>query len=156
MSVLQQKLDILFDACVALCTPEEGQKLLLELMEKDASIEKLQIVVAKFDVNFGDDHFTNPLFIACHKAKAHYVKFLVDNGADVNKVSIHGSTAIMYSYQQGDFDSYLYLLLKGCPTKTDKFSIKNYPCTDKQKMQKFMEKMSDKMIDILVDNKKSE
>lgn len=146
MSVLQNKLDLInllgkLDECLALCTQEEAQKLLLELMQKNVPVDKLKSVVEKSGVNFGDEPETSPLFYACRYSKAHYVKFLIDNGVDVNRVTSRGSNAIMYSYQEGDFESYMMLFNKGCPLKTDKKILAHYPCHYEDKRQAFMEKL---------------
>ena len=63
------------------------------------------------DVNVCDRYFHTPLHIACFKGKKEVVEFLLENGARVDPVDVHGYTPFIYSLR-GDFVEILSVLIR--------------------------------------------
>ena len=116
---LLQKLDI----CLEVSTKEEAGTIFMELLSNNAQFDVLSKALKYIDINGGFDEKTNPLFFACVNKNCELVKFLVENGADVNKTTTYGSNSIMFSYQKGDFSSFMYLYQRGAVLQNDKHSF---------------------------------
>lgn len=110
----------------------ELQKIFLKILEEENIV--LAKIIHKYlkTVNFGNSNnkeSANPLIRMSYLGKLDSVKFLIENGADINIVSENGTTAIMYAFQNGHIDIVKYLLDKGAATKTEKTKMTNYAPT---------------------------
>ncbi len=73
------------------------------LVSLDAHIFELSKKCLQYlaSVNFGDDMKSNPLIRGAYLNNLDAVKFLLDNGADINYLSYNKTSAIMFAFQQG-------------------------------------------------------
>ena len=107
------------DEIIKICPNENLPYLLVPLIQKNYNLQKFEKIVKKVNINFGnlgvsdDKKNINPLFSTCYNKKIEYVKILVDNGADLEKISSKERNSIMYSLMGGDADTFLYLHKKG-------------------------------------------
>ncbi len=96
-----------------------------------------------FDDNNGPDDI-QPLLYAATQGKLRMVKFLVENGADIEYLSIYGSTAIMFAFQNGHTDVVIYLLDKGAKITTDKKTTAGfYVCVYRNEYTKMLERSNE-------------
>jgi len=119
-------LDKLVDA-LQLSTKDEANVIFMELLKNDVHISKLELCLKFIDINNGNDGVSNPLLFACCQKKFELVKFLVENGADVNKLSSNGTNSIMYSFQKADFETMIYLFQMGATLTTKEKEIGTFP-----------------------------
>jgi|GEM_PF-5754167 len=69
---------------------------------KEGNFEKIQsLYTNEFDLNNND---TNPLDIACYYNHHEIIKFLINNGADVNKTNFRKSTPLEYALKEKSID----------------------------------------------------
>ena len=107
------------DEIIKICPDENLPYLLVPLTQKNYNLQKFEKIVKRVNINFGnfantgDNKEVNPLFSTCFSNKIEYVKILVENGADLEKISSKERNSIMYSLLVGDADTFLYLHKKG-------------------------------------------
>lgn len=102
---------------------------------KYLSVKYLNIKdVKKIPIKLGN---INPLLWACCNKKFELIKYLVEHGADVNRLSTNSTNSIMFCFQNGDAKSYKYLLKKGAKLKIGEESI-GYYCPSKEKLTEFL------------------
>lgn len=88
---------------------EAEQKELLDAIKSNKSLEEIQAIVSRgADVNTGVGMQAPPLTWAIHKKRLDLVKFLVENGADVNMQSPLGGLPIL---EAGDYPEILGFLI---------------------------------------------
>jgi len=71
------------------CSRAEACMLFIELIEKDIDFKLLKSTLLFVDINYGDHPYRypiNPLIYAWHHGKFELAKFLIENGANVNKL----------------------------------------------------------------------
>jgi len=68
---------------------------------------------ASVDVNFRDQNGNTPLMHAAMHKNVDMVRFLVDNGADINAVNSNGESALLTSYTYENYSVTTYLLAQG-------------------------------------------
>lgn len=88
---------------------EAEQKELLDAIKSNKSLAEIQAIVSRgADVNTGVGMQAPPLTWAIHKKRLDLVKFLVENGADVNRQSPLGGLPIL---EAGDYPEILGFLI---------------------------------------------
>ena len=97
---------------------EAEQKELLDAIKSNKSLEEVQAIVSRgADVNTGVGMQAPPLTWAIHKKRLDLVKFLVENGADVNRQSPLGGLPIL---EAGDYPEILgFLITRGARYPAD-------------------------------------
>ena len=143
MNILEEKLALInklkkLDEIIKICSVDELQKVFVELLIENCSFEILDKIRIRLpNLNFGNDflpikeecinitgeHNINPLIWACYNKKFELIKYLVEHGADVNRLSIEQTNSIMFSFQKGDVKSYKYLLSQGAKLQIGNKSV---------------------------------
>ena len=151
MSILTKKLELInklekLDEIIKICSVNELQDLFIELLISECSLEYLEKVRKQLpNLNFGDVYEyeskgrqINPLLWACRQQNFELIKYLVECGSDVNRLSYgYKTNSIMFCFQNGDAKSYKYLLTKGAKLEIGNQSVGNFPPT-KEKLTEFL------------------
>lgn len=95
------------------------QKFFIEALEQENIMLATSCLKFLPKINFGSSHCcdsigntSNPLIRMAHIGKYQSVKFLVDNGAEIDYISANRTTAIMYAFEMGHIDIVKYLYEK--------------------------------------------
>lgn len=83
---------------------------------KDISLDEVKSMIEDglaIDHSFLDDDGKTPLMIASKEGDLDFVKFLVEKGADVNFLSIHGVNALWYSVVAEHYEISKFLIYEG-------------------------------------------
>ena len=110
---------------------EEIRKIFLACLEDFSEFnQKLAERCLKYvnDINFGDhdSYNINPLIRMSYHGKLSAVKFLVENNADIEHLSEHKTTAIMYAFQAVHIPVVTYLLDRGAQIQVGNQKMINY------------------------------
>ena len=103
-------------------------------------------------LNYGSSHDNediNPLIRMAHLGKLDAVKFLVDNGADINFRSVNSTTAIMYAFEKGHVDIVKYLIEKEAITKHEKAKITDFPIHITSEKRTEIDNINNKYLDLI-------
>jgi len=130
-----------------LCTEEEAHALFIEMIMENTDFKILKSILPYININCGNHESKkgaiNPLLYACANKNLELVKFLIENGADVNQLSYYDTTPIMFSYQKGDYETFMYLYKHGAiirPTTTTKL-LSEFPPPTHDLMTTFIQKL---------------
>jgi ankyrin repeat protein len=94
---------------------DESQDSLVMRAARSHSWEAVKILIQKYSANIErmDHRGRNVLLIACEYENWEMVKWLVDQGADLNQFDRNGRSPLYHAITQGDLEMLLYLLRHG-------------------------------------------
>ena len=124
----------LCDKYLAKAEPDQVNQFFIQCLEEN-NLPLAQICLKYLtNINFGNASLfdpclgkkINPLIEMCTRGKLDAVKFLVENGADIEHLSYCGTTAIMFAFQESHMNIVVYLLERGAQIEVGSKKMTEY------------------------------